>query len=230
MNRKIIQFLSWDTEHFGFKVGKFYADPQLFDRNALMDIMKVEGYKLVYLFSNEKLPIEDFYDYKLIYTKKRSVCNAVYVNEEIVSYRGKSYGKDLEEIAIASGFFSRYHQDPEFPDEKFEDLYKLWLANSVNGELATDVLVQIDHKKRPKGLITYKVEKESASIGIIAVSAETRNSGIGSSLIHFYENNLPEDVTELKVVTQEINKPACCFYERIGYKVFERSFVYHIWI
>ena len=181
MNSSIVQFLSWDTEHFGFKVGKSYAGAQSFDRDFLVDIMKLEGYKLVYLFSDEKLPIEDFYDHKLIYEKKRSEYNIVSANEQIVSYKGKVYGEDLEEIAIASGIYSRYHQDPEFPDDKFENLYKLWLANSINGEFATDVLVQIDNKYNPKGLITYKVEGESASIGIIAVSAERRNSGIGFS-------------------------------------------------
>jgi ribosomal protein S18 acetylase RimI-like enzyme len=69
------------------------------------------------------------------------------------------------------------------------------------------------------------------SIGLIAVNEKTRSKGIGSKLIAaadaFYHAN---GIGQSTVITQASNIQACRFYEKAGFQVIKKEYVYHWWL
>lgn len=225
---KEIEYLPWDSENFGFKVGRFsIRETSDFKLDHLSDLMTTEAYDLVYLVSPTNLGIDAFYDNKLTYSKAYER-NDTPLNAHVHSYKGRHLTEKLLELSFESGKYSRYRLDNKFPQDKFQYLYRKWIENSLLTEYATDVLVYED-EGNPIGLLTYRISKNNASIGIIATHPNFQGCGIGSSLMRHFESILPESVETLEVVTQGINLSARKFYEKFGYTVAESCYVYHIW-
>lgn len=223
-----IKYLPWDSENFGFKVGKFKInDLKCFSWNSFYKEVQANSYKLVYLISPIKLDIDAFYDCKLTYHKIKG-STSLEKNSHIFSYKGKTLSNQLFNLAFESGKYSRYYLDDQFPNDKFKLLYGKWLDNSLRTDYASDVLVYMI-KDKAVGLLTYKISDKQSSIGIIATESDCQGHGIGASLMKHYEAILPKSIETLNVVTQGVNHVARNFYEKFGYTIAESCYVYHIW-
>ena len=226
-----IHILNWDTENFGFKIG--YIEINNCD-NLLVEQLKKdakkENFKLIYLKSPSLLNnISLFFDEKLVYSKNQEKINE-FSCPEIESYRNTSIiESEIYDLALKSGEYSRYKLDNNFPVDCFRVLYKKWIENSIYTDFATDVLVY-KIKNKPVGLLTYKHEEDKSNIGIISVNQEFQGCGIGSKLIKYYHSLLKNKVKVFDVVTQGVNNPAKSFYEKNGYKLTSRTYIYHLWI
>jgi len=147
------------------------------------------------------------------------------VNKNI-SYKDKL---KLIDLAIQSGIHSRFNIDKNIGKEKFEEMYRLWMINSLNYKIAKEVLTFIENDKL-MGVITLMGERDEAYIGIIAVEHTFRGRGIGEILMKSAEKRLSNlGYNSIKVVTQENNIPACRLYEKCGYVVENVEYFYHIW-
>lgn len=225
-----IQFLDWDTKHFGFKVGTIEIDKEYdFSLEQLKDNARNEDYKLIYLKSSSLLDNSSlFFDEKLVYSQNRTSDDSLFYSE-IELYRSDIIEQEVYNLALKSGEYSRYKLDNKFPMECFQLLYIKWIENSIYTDYATDVLVYRLGGK-PVGLLTYKNSEDTSSIGIIAVNQDFQGYGIGSKLIKNYQSLLNNNIKVLDVVTQGVNKPARSFYEKNGYKITSRTYVYHLWV
>lgn len=222
-----IEYLRWDTENFGFKVGRVESSNG-FDIDSLHLEMSKGQYKLVYLISDLKIEgLNLFYDTKLVYNRRN--IQPEFKNCKCVkSIKGEPLTDKLVQLAITSGSFSRYHIDKQFPDHKFEMLYSLWLKNSLYTDYATDVLAYFKEEE-PVGILTYKIDKSKATIGIISVDSHFRGLGIGSKLMNSFISKLPKSIKDIDVVTQGINISACHYYEKNGFKISYKRYLYHVW-
>jgi ribosomal protein S18 acetylase RimI-like enzyme len=223
-------FLDWDTKYFGFKVGIIEIDKEkVFSLEQLKNDARIEGYKLVYLKSSSLLDDYTlFFDEKLVYSKIKEDVED-FMCPEIETYRQESIEAEIYELALKSGECSRYKLDQNFPTECFQLLYNKWIENSIYTDYATDVLVyRLDRK--PVGLLTFRNSEDTSSIGIIAVGQDFQGYGIGSKLIKYYQSILSNNIKMLTVVTQGVNKPARFFYEKNGYEVTSRTYIYHLWL
>lgn len=225
-----VKFLDWDTKHFGFKVGTIEIDKEKdFSLEQLKNDARIEDYKLVYLKSSSLLDNSTlFFDEKLVYSQKKTNVDSFFCSE-IESYRSNIIEQEVYDLALKSGEYSRYKLDQNFPTECFHLLYDKWIENSIYTDYATDVLVYRLERK-PVGLLTYRNCEDTSSIGIIAVSQDFQGYGIGSKLIKYYQSLLSNNIKVLDVVTQGVNKPARCFYEKNGYEVTSRTYIYHLWL
>lgn len=225
-----IQFLDWDTKHFGFKIGAIDIDKKRdFSLEQLKDEALIAGYRLVYLKSCSLLNGSSlFYDEKLVYSKTKDNVKD-FICPEIELYNSESIEPEIYELALKSGEYSRYRLDPNFPIECFNLLYHKWIENSIFTDYATDVLVyRMDN--RPVGLLTFKNSRGISNIGIIAVDPKSQGCGVGSKLIKHYQSLLGDSIKVLDVVTQGVNIPARCFYEKNGYTITSKTYIYHLWI
>ena len=223
-----VQYLTWDSLCFGFKVGKLVLTKKSCVNNvALIEEMHRNNYKLIYLCTPSKIDLESFYDTKLVYTKLFSK-QFMPSNEHIRSYKGKAITEALLKLAYESGKYSRFNLDERFPKELFELLYYKWLENSIFTDFSTDVLVY-EVNNMPVGLLTYKTNETKSSIGIISIAPEYQGCGIGSFLMQYYESILSNDIKTLEVITQGVNHVARKFYEKFGYSIAEICYVYHVW-
>ena len=84
--------------------------------------------------------------------------------------------------------------------------------------------------KQTLGFVTYKIEKDFATIGLVAVDSFSQGKGIGGKLIDAVENKLISNgVFKLIIPTQLENTNACNFYKKLNYKVHETTAIKHYW-
>lgn len=237
-----LEHLSWDSGFFGYKIGRIVLGPEadLQDLQALADTAAAEGYKLVYLFTNEVLP-ETFAvphvknlllaDRKVTYFQQLDNFTAEAYTVNIARYTNLTLDEKLLEIALQSGSYSRFAVDPNFKNKEFEKLYTEWILKSVSGELAKEVWVSLNELNQITGLITLGIKNKIPDIGLLAVDSQSRGSNIGKQLIQLAKARaLDWGSNSLQVVTQLDNAGACRFYERCGFRQEKIEHIYHIWL
>lgn len=218
--------LPWDSDFFQKEIYQVDAtENYMLSTKDILDIQKKRN-RFFYLISKkEQSKLADFLIDDKVYFKKM-VSNPPAT--KITFYNSKTdLMPKLLELAFDAGKYSRFRIDPIL-GVKFREMYALWLQKSLSGELADFVLVE-RKKDSLLGFVTLKEEKSSFTIGLIAVSTESRGLGIGRKLLAQCENlALEKNIKSIVVPTQRENKQACSFYLKSGYKEWKNEFIYHI--
>ena len=237
-----VTHLDWDTNHFGFPVGRIAAEITDLELRAALSDARTRGYRLLYwATSPDRIPalrlLDEFggrlVDRKVTFARSFSAADppTKASTATILPYEGAEHTSELSALAIAAGAYSRFAADPCIPRDKFERLYEIWIDRSVRGEIADAVLVARDSATDAiAGMITVKVTESVGNIGLVAVAASHRGRGIGSQLIdaaHCWM--IRRGATKTTVVTQAVNAPACRLYERAGYTIEQAENLYHFW-
>ena len=225
MHNKKIENLVWDSDFFGFKIGKVIIR-QKSTIDELQKIIKESPYDMIQVFS--KFPLQ-FYakpiDTKLTFKKKIS-------NDKITHHNIKSYEDELNDYLISlsqeAGLKSRYNKDSRL-NFKFEKMYETWINKSISRKLADEVYVY-EKNKKIIGMITIVEKSDNAEIGLIAVSKDSRGTGLGTKLLESVENwGYNRNLKFVTVSTQKENTEACKFYKKNGFLISNETFIYHIW-
>lgn len=229
--------LEWDSEFFKYKVCRINDFPRSEEESiSFLAKLAEDEIRLAYYSSNEQLDftegISASFDILLIDRKTtfvKSLTSNSASNENIRTYI-HSYPEDkLLKLSIESGVYSRFKVDEKIENERFEELYKLWIINSVNKKISKEVLVYYQEHEIA-GFVTLGEKNNRADIGIIAVDSGFRGKGIGKALMVAAENwFLDEGYDSIQVVTQENNKPACGLYKSCGYDIESIENFYHLW-
>jgi dTDP-4-amino-4,6-dideoxy-D-galactose acyltransferase len=215
-----VEYLPWDSEFFGFKVG----------RVNISDYFSVSscGYRLIYGFSSFEVNIKNgrLVDRKVTFCasvgEKRDACLSI-IPAYIVTPK-------LYSLALQSGHYSRFKVDDTFPQGAFERMYSLWMERSINREIAKDVLMYEENGEEI-GFVTLGEKNGRLDIGLLAVDELHRSKGVGAKLIDAAVNAAKEwGYSEIQVVTQLDNSRACEFYEKCGFKKVSVEYIYHIWV
>lgn len=231
----IIENLDWDSDFFNYKIGKLILEEnQLFDIGEFLK--KAEKHQLIYVFSKQIInnDLLELVDNKVVFKK-----NIIEYSEEIVTdaFEIKSFDytihdyNELEKLAIESGAFSRFKIDANFKNGEFEKLYSRWIELSAKKELAFDVLVATNKENSILGFVTLNKKNENlVDIGLVAVSEMARGKGIAKKLLNYsFNKSIELGYNEIQVVTQFNNLPAMNLYESVGFKITEKTFIYHYW-
>ncbi|MBB6460741.1 GNAT family N-acetyltransferase [Flammeovirga kamogawensis] len=215
--------LNWDSNFFNLEVFKanYYSGIEN-DLNGNFD--------LLYLYSDKLIDKSGFkqtiqlVDKKVTF-KKDIVKNKI-INSETI-YSVNSVNEKLFSLAIQSSEFSRFRIDNKIDNKKVDELYQLWIENSINRKIAFDVL---SFGSENYGVITLSKKNDIAGIGLLAVDTAIRGKGIGKLLIKQTENICVEKgYKELQVVTQLDNNLACKFYESQNFLIDKIEYIYHLW-
>lgn len=226
----MIRKLQWDSDFFNLSIGRI--DLRNIDdwREIIRSNLSVD-YNLVYVFSPQTIDDDkiSLVDIKTIYSKSLSFGEEVPSSIDI--YNEDKPNESLYALALDSGVYSRFRLDKQLPSESYERLYKCWIEQSTNGQMADKVFV---HRSNDMidGMITLKIDADEAHIGLVAVGGDARGKGIGSQLIKAIESYLlaNTDVRVLKVVTQWDNISARRLYEKNGFVVESKTNIYHWWV
>ena len=223
----MIKTLEWDSDFFGIKVGELFLDSDL-------KIDQPLDYDLIYVKSNSEFNLSldnytnTFGETKILFAKE---LKALYSpNKDIKSISEIDYDiNQIYELAYESGKHSRFKLDEKIRIENFQKLYKTWVDNSINYKFATDVLLY-KIESIVAGFVTYKIESEIATIGLIAVSEIYQGQGIGKNLLQELENRLVQNkIKQLNIPTQLENIQACNFYKKNDYHIIESTNIKHYW-
>jgi dTDP-4-amino-4,6-dideoxy-D-galactose acyltransferase len=224
--------LSWDTDFFGFGVGRLHGDMSQTRLPEIYKEMAAKNIRLAYYFSEKAVafPQNRLYhaqlmDIKVTYLKDVDVHAC---DEHVQPYSKEYPDAKLIALAIESGVYSRFKKDEAIPVSKYEELYKMWIVNSVNKKIANEVLVY-KIGNIIAGFVTIGEKNKRADIGIIAVDSEFRGRGIGKALMISAEYVASSNFKIIQVVTQGSNTAACKLYTSCGYSIESVFYVYHLW-
>lgn len=232
-----IEYLQWDSDFFGKKIGKITTCGSSVFENHLIKA-RAEGYDVIYVFGANNLRLDNsllnefngrIVDVKVLYVKD---ITSSYENIEadIVEYTDNECCNDLEQLAYLSGEYSRYKTDDNFGVDNFKRLYKTWMDKSITREIA-DKLFIIKNNDEILGMVTMKIEAEIGHLGIMAVKENAQKNGYANSFIKYCCNTLYAiGINEIEVPTQLNNLKACRLYERLGFKIHDITSVYHFWL
>ena len=230
----MIEIAQWDTEHFGIKVGNLILDGNVSKETLYEEIAsaKAEGYDLLYLKGGilQEDCLSDriiLADEKVVYSLTKQA-DDYHKCDNVVSYLKKDLDVRLLLLALQSGGHSRYYTDKNMPISVYITLYQTWITNSLNGSIATDVLVYSEDND-VLGLLTYKLHNNKAVIGLVDVDNSSKGKGIGSKLMQTFISELPVG-TRIEVATQKSNSVACHYYEKNGFNIDSITNIYHIWV
>jgi dTDP-4-amino-4,6-dideoxy-D-galactose acyltransferase len=231
--------LEWDSRFFGFSVDKAElkncTDAEL---NNYFTYCLLNSIKLSYLFvdNNDKISLgqlsafaNNLEDTKVCYSRKIENDEKITVAENIIEFSGNYPSNDLISLSLRSGSYSRFYLDKRFAPGKFEELYTEWITKSVQKLVADKVYIYVENNEL-LGFITVYRKQNISWIGLVAVAEKSIGKGIGSKLsqvaIRFA---IDQNCNYLKVYTQAQNTPACGLYEKCGFRVEEKTDIYHIW-
>lgn len=235
-----IQWLDWDSDVLGIKVARLTAAQFSSDelKSVLTDLAK-QGAKLVYWASNSDcqasqqaaVELNGFLaDRKVTY-----LCNLAHLNKPfetlhaIEEYQAELPDNELIELAYLSGLYSRFRTDKQLSQAQFEKVYRIWITNSVNKQIAEKVLV-IRKDDHLAGMITLGEKQGRGDIGLLAVNERYQGMKIGAALVSAAQHYFAQRYQWSQVVTQENNIPACRLYERCGYYIEKVENFYHFWL
>jgi ribosomal protein S18 acetylase RimI-like enzyme len=225
------EILQWDSDFFNFKVAKIKNGLLL--NEDFFEKLYNENVQLAYYSSKEKLnrSSNEYYNLDLVDEKVTFIkeIEQSSLTDKIESYVEHHTDRQLIDLAIESGAYSRFNVDPNIGRKNYEELYTQWIIKSVSREIADDVLVY-RIEGQIAGFVTVGQKNERADIGIIAVDKACRGKGIGKTLMKTAENFYFNKLKLIQVVTQKNNLPAIKLYEGCRYMIEKVEFLYHLWI
>ncbi len=227
---EIIQ-LKWDTDFFGYKVGKLLLNDNNLDENLLIN----NDFKLIYLFCNEPLSGDlvkkhNFFlsDEKIdLITNVSNLTFNKFENENLVELT--ILDDNLLDLTFQSGHFSRFKIDSNFKNNEFETLYTAWIEQSISHKNA-DKVIGFSINNKVVGFITFVLKNNMFDIGLIAVNEQHRSLKIGKQLLAYVFNySLSKKVDFVTVTTQNKNQGALKFYLQNGFSINQTTYIYHLW-
>lgn len=238
MAHSLLQALPWDSDFLGFRVARLTATGlswSAFD-GALQEATQA-GYRLLYV---EVDPADET-------AAGAARQNGAQLVDRKVTFvlslpapgpapmpgidQATEFTPRLEALAWQSGEYSRFRLDSRFEPRVFQDLYTRWMRNSLSHELARQVLVFRDPAGSELGVLTLGEKNGRADIGLLAVDASVRGQRVGQGLVRAAVVQAQQwGHSELQVVTQLDNEPACRFYEKCGFRLSHELHIYHVWV
>jgi ribosomal protein S18 acetylase RimI-like enzyme len=222
----MIKKLEWDTAFFGLRVGEL-------DFKEWQDCLNETDYDLLYVISFDDFDLEikgfenTFSEQKIKFFKELK--RPQELSDNVFSFKESDNIQEVYELAYESGKHSRFLLDKNFSPEKFKDLYKRWIDNSIAGNFADDVLL-FKYDRKTVGLLSFKTTDKDAVVGLIAVSSQYQGKGIGGIMLKHLEGFLfNKGINSLTIPTQHQNQQACYFYNKLGYSISEQTYIKHYW-
>lgn len=234
---KNYEILDWDSDFFGFTVAKIKNDFLIAgDGGELFECLKSKEVKLAYY--NTKSPLDEFffdnknYEIKLVHKRillEKNLTKVTKLHENITFYDKEYPDDNMIKLAQRAGVHGRFGTDSNISSEKYNELFKEWMTNSVLKRMASDVLVYTEDNEIV-GLATVKLESDFAYMPLFAVKREFEGRGISFALMRAVESvALERGYSKVLGGTQDLNLKALKVYERYGIQVIGDEYIYHLW-
>lgn len=220
--------LDWDSKFFGFEIGCLLVNDNNIPSEA---IFKSSGFKLVYIISTKKL-MNSYIN--LVDEKVFLKCN-LNENDLNADYNIQQFDptihskKELINLNLKSGIYSRFYTDNNFSKMDYEKLYNQWITNCLEDTKNSIIIVKTINSKLA-GFIALKEKKDSFDIQLLAVDPANRGLGIGSLLIQESKQfSLAKGFKTISVTTQLNNFPAMQLYKKNNFSISNIKNIFHYW-
>lgn len=232
------QILPRDSDFFQCKVGRISDNKLTLNETTIEEELKLmfdEGVTLAYYYSDTPLPknfTSKYYDLRLVdekITLSKPLNNEAYIHPNITLYQESFPNRDLISLAQLAGKYTRFNLDSNISPEKYNQLFKNWIIESVKGNMASHVLVyKIDTKI--VGFATIKKGTGLPQISLLAVDPEFEGKGISFALLLAVEKILLDEGFKcFSGAAHSKNVKALAVYYRHGPEDQKIEYGYHLW-
>ena len=236
----IIQKLDWDTEFFGFKIGKVTIPEEgVFDWSAFKAEAKAENYNLIYVFKTQSvLPNDillnahlDLVDIQMTMSRKFEKEQYLDIEYEMRTELNPSEREQCYYIAEETAKVSRFYKEKNIGEAKTKELYRKWIDNALNKSFSDGIFLD-KRSGDVSGLHIIKTDRENKTgyFTLTGVNPNYKRMGIGHYLWmqSFAYWAKEADIEIVKSPFSLQNKESLNFHLKRGFdKIEEIKYVYH---
>jgi len=140
--------------------------------------------------------------------------------------------QDVNAVAALAGrafVGSRFHLDPDFPDEQASQIKTEWARNLALGTRGNGCLVAISkgHVVGFLGFLSCNIGVSSFVIDLVGVDPDAQRNGVGKSLVSRLLNDAARLERAVTVGTQAANVHSVRLYETLGFRYTGATQVLH---
>jgi ribosomal protein S18 acetylase RimI-like enzyme len=140
---------------------------------------------------------------------------------------GAEHGEALLAIAGSCFTHSRFHLDPDVPQQVADLIKRDWVSSYLAGSRGEELLVAA-RNGAPVGFLAVLARDGVRVIDLIGVAPEAQGSGAGTALVAAFHERSAGRCDAVEVGTQLANAPAMAFYERLGYVTVRSAYDLHM--
>jgi dTDP-4-amino-4,6-dideoxy-D-galactose acyltransferase len=235
-----IKYLKWDTDFFGFKVGKLdiRSTNLKINSDSLKEKASKEGYKLVYTYIKENNPVNKGFDKFLVDShismemampEEKPEKQFILLNE--YNMPDDMMVEELFNITDDVATLSRFSRDPNIDKLKVVNLYREFIRNSIKTTFGDGIIIKRNKNKIIEGLFIPSTSGNTGRELLIGVDGNFRRNGIGRKLFHLSLNYWSsKGVINIFTNVSKNNVDSLNFHTRLGYNVKDVINIYHIWL
>lgn len=134
---------------------------------------------------------------------------------------------ELPELTADAFWATRFHLDPDVPDELARTIKRDWIAALVVGERGEETLVA-DVDGRPAGFLGIVAHPGVRTIDLTAVAPGAQGRGAGRALVRRFCEDSRGRCDAVEVGTQAANERAIRYYERLGFVTARTAYDLHM--
>ena len=123
--------------------------------------------------------------------------------------------------------YSRFHLDPDTPNELADQVKHNWVRNYFRG-LRGDQLFVAWRDGRPAGFLQALNTGKTALIDLIGVSSQCQRCGVAASLMQSFGDYYQDRSDFFQVGTQVTNIASLRLYQKYGFEVSDSTYVLHM--
>lgn len=235
---KVIEFLKWDSDFFGMKVGKIQLSRGSFEKSKFIDEQNKEQFDLIYGFSNTNQNPNRFWEslgfyfvdctitlsmkfYPEKYKELNYVCCSNLSDDDI---------RDCYNISETIAPVSRFYRESVIGKELTKKMYRKWVDTALDGSFSDFLFVERVNDGIG-GIHTIRTENNIGVFTLTGVRAGFQGCGIGRKLWNqsFAYWALSAHKVESVVSKFSIsNIPSLSFHIAMGFNRSEEiNYIYH---
>lgn len=134
----------------------------------------------------------------------------------------------LLDIAGSCFRYSRFHLDPQLPDELADRVKREWVRSYVEGSRGLELLAAPGEDGRPVGFLAVLERDDARVIDLVGVAPDVQGRGHGEALVASFVARHAPHARELRVGTQAANVPSLRLYEKLGFRFSSAAYVLHL--
>lgn len=238
MEQHFFEYLPWDSEHFGIRIGRIGSSRLTAALVAAVEewahSQKIDCLYLLAECDPATMRLASGSGFRFVDIRSTFEIN---ISQHISSEKGWPFRMatvedlpELRRIAGESHRGSRFYADGNFSPAACDELYRAWIEKSVRDtNFATAVMVA-EAEGRAVGYISSLISGDRAQIGLVGLDSDHRGRGWGEKLVHHALSWLSnQGAMKVTVVTQGSNISAQRLYQKCGFLVSSVDLWYHRW-
>jgi len=237
-----IRKLEWDSQFFGFPIGRLHADNMAVEQlGKILEhagqvkpqfielFCDISDHESIFSCENSGFHLADV---RILFKKNPLVSAATgSLPEGLCFKKADDVASDqLKKISKSLFENSRYYRYRKFDRERIDLLFQTWIEKAVLGEFDDECYCIFDDAEI-LAFCSLKYNGHAASIGLFGVNPGHKNRGLGTMLLSYvFDLLFNRGITGVTCITQGRNSGAMRLYQENGFTAAKLTLCYYRWL